>query len=75
MAGCKSVQVGGEITSVSLTDSTVTIGARFKAQGSFEDKLDSLVKGIPVMLGGQWIQVQHTDSTFDINTLLNFKTK
>lgn len=74
-SSCQTLKVGGNITSVAKTDSTVSIGFYIHGEGQLQPKLDSLYYGYPVYFGEQLIQIIHTDNSFDINGLLNFKTK
>lgn len=75
LASCTTLKVGGDITSVAQTDSTTSIGFHAHGKGQLAPKLDSLYKGYPVDLAGHKIQITHTPTYFDINGLLNFKTK
>ena len=77
-SACASVKVGGEISSLAFSDTTVTIGAKFHAKGTQNEiasKADSLAKGYPVMIAGQWFQIRYSATDVELNTILNFKTK
>lgn len=77
LASC-SPKVGGEIYLVSATDSSFVIGAKVVATGTQSEiasKADSLAKGYPVIIAGQWIQITYTATDVELNGLFTFKTK